>query len=350
MEWDGAARRLHGQSEDIIDFVGRLARGTGIEVRHSIHPALLAPGTEAEVEVEDIYTETDFNPDLWQRMRLWSEVVPLLAVKAVERALASWGGDPEDITHIITTGTSGWMEPGIACHVIHEVGLRDDCQKAELNFNGCFCGATCLRLARDIVRGGEAGHVLVVAAESATTHYSPVETDVSTLIANCLFSDGAAAFILGPDGPWRYERSGMSLVPGSRELLRMVPPMVPGRATYQMFLDRRVGRFLGDYFQDGPGATILDALVEDASPLPAIAVHPGGPDILNHIAEILRDRGYPEGMLETSYQTLRSNGNVGSAAMLFVLAQTLPDLKEDRLGTLAFGPGVTVEWGKYVQC
>jgi predicted naringenin-chalcone synthase len=30
--------------------------------------------------------------------------------------------------------------------------------------------------------------------------------------------------------------------------------------------------------------------------------------------------------------------------MLFVLARLLPQVEADRIGTFAFGPGVTVEW------
>lgn len=42
----------------------------------------------------------------------------------------------EDITHILTTNTSGWREPGLAAHIIHALGLPLTTAKAELNFNG----------------------------------------------------------------------------------------------------------------------------------------------------------------------------------------------------------------------
>ena len=43
--------------------------------------------------------------------------------------------------------------------------------------------------------------------------------------------------------------------------------------------------------------------------------------------------------------TLYDTGNLGAAAMLFVMARILPTVKTDRIATFAFGPGVTVEWG-----
>ncbi len=349
LEVDRKARRLHGQAESTIDMVASLTRGTGIQARHSFHPALLSPGIQPRIRVDDIYTETDFDPDLWQRMVAWRQIVPTLAAEAVERALNAWGGPIEDISHIITTCTTGWSEPGIAYHIIDKFGLRKDCQKAELNFNGCMCGATCLRLARDTIRAGEAGHVLVVAAESPTTHYAPGETDISTLVATCLFSDGATAVVLGPDGPWRFDSAGMMLVPDSSTLATMVPPMDPGQATYRMFLDRSIGSRLANFFRDGAGAQVMATIEADLPGLPALGVHPGGPNILNHLADALSGRGYAPDVLQGSFDALHNHGNLGAAALPFVLANLLPDLEEDAIGTIAIGPGVTVEWGRYVR-
>jgi predicted naringenin-chalcone synthase len=112
-----------------------------------------------------------------------------------------------------------------------------------------------------------------------------------------------------------------------------------------MFLHREVGASLGAYFRGGAGAALLDQLVGDDRP--GVAVHPGGPNILENVEDVLRGRGFPEDVLATSYDTLQTYGNLGSAAILFVLASTLPTLRSDRLVSLAFGPGVTVEWGAF---
>jgi predicted naringenin-chalcone synthase len=343
---DREMRRRHGQPPDIHETVARLARGTGIRARHSLLSAWWEGAAQGDTEigpVEDILSETDFDPPFWERMRIWRSAVPPMAALAARRAIEAWGGSPRDISHIVTTNTSGWAEPGVACHVIHALGLPDDCAKAELNFNGCFCGATCLRLARDIVRAGESKYVLVVAAEAASLHTSPVDTDISTLVASVLFADGAAAMVVGPEGTWRFDRAGMRLVPDSDGLLGMVPPVEEQQQSYRMFLHREVGARLGTYFRSGAGRQLLDWMGDGG--LPALAVHPGGPNILENVEGVLLERGYPADVLASSFDTMRSCGNLGSAAILFVLARTLPHLKSDRLGTLAFGPGVTVEWG-----
>ena len=344
---DKQIREAHGQPAEIHEMAARFARNTGILQRHTVHPAFTG---QPWSDVPDIFTDEDFDPPLWARLDLFQRYAPQLALEAARKALADWQGDPRDISHVITTATSGWMEPGLACALIEGLDLRLDTRKCELNFNGCFCGATCLRLARDTVRAGESGAVLVVALELAFTHFEPVDTQVTTLVANSLFADGAAAIILAPEGRWRYEKSGMSLVPNTAGHLTFAPPTMPGRQTYEMFLHREVGKRLARYFREEDGQPLLDALLDNnGGTPPALAVHPGGPNILEAVLRVLVDRGWPDDVLASSFHTLHHYGNLGSAAMLFVLADAVADLQGHRLATFAFGPGVTVEWGEYVR-
>lgn len=342
LEVDAAARRLHGHSEETRLLVRQFALNSGIEYRHSVEPCWL-PEDDRPAGVEDIFTPHAYDPPGWLRAREWHRTAPALALRAARAALADWGGAPSEITHVITTCTSGWSEPGIACELIYELGLSLDCQKQELNFNGCFCGMTCLRLARDIVRAGESGAVLVVAVEVASLQYDAVVDDMSTLVSSVLFADGAGAFIVAPTGTWRFERAGMSLVPDTRSMLRMAPDTERPRDTYRMFLDRHVGTRLATFFRDERGRDLLDELA--AGGRPALAVHPGGPNILEAINAVIVERGWPSDALGYSIATLRNTGNLGAAALLFVLARLLPDAAADRVAALAFGPGVTVEWG-----
>ena len=358
LEIDAKMRRTHGQPEEIIGQFQSLVKGTGIHTRHFVHPhwqngeetvattkqpAMLPPGVLAR----DIFTPNRFIPPYHERMQIFGETCVQLAIAAARRALADWGGDPQEITHIVTTCTSGWSEPGVALGVIEALGLPLDCAKAELNFNGCFCGATCLRLGRDIVRAGDAKAVLVVAVEVASTHYDVSATDTSSLVAHALFADGAAAVVLAPTGRWRYEGTGMALVPESSRMLRLDPPRSAEHTAYRMYLDRNVGLKLGEYFGTGHGSTLLMRLDPDRTqPRPALAIHPGGPNILDNLNSVFVERGWSETALQPSYTVLHNFGNLGAAAMLFVLAQILDTLQEETLLTMAFGPGVTVEWAK----
>ena len=357
LEVDEMMRKHLGQPQEVIDRLKSYAIGSGIDTRHYVHPHWLSEDDSPDnypdaIDValkKDIFTPYDFVPPHWERMCIFQDTAVKLAIKSARNAVNNWGGNVKDITHIITTCTTGWSEPGIAVAVMQDLELSLNCQKAELNFNGCFCGATCLRLARDTIRAGNAKAVLVVATEVASTHYDLNATDPGSLVSHALFADGSSAFILAPEGQWRYKETGMSLVPDSAHLLGLVPPLTPDQSGYRMILDPDVSDQLGKYFRQGPGKEILKKLDCDGKSKPALAIHPGGPKILDSVGDVFSELGWPNDAMQSSYDSLHRLGNLGAAAILFVLANRLSHIEQDQLVTMAFGPGVTVEWAELVK-
>jgi len=112
-----------------------------------------------------------------------------------------------------------------------------------------------------------------------------------------------------------------------------------------MFLHREIGARLAAYFREENGAGLLKTLLErcDGQP-PALAVHPGGPAILEAVEDVFTAKGWPPGALWASMDTLNDIGNLGSATLLFVMERVLPKAATDTVATFAFGPGLTVEW------
>jgi alpha-pyrone synthase len=85
-----------------------------------------------------------------------------------------------------------------------------------------------------------------------------------------------------------------------------------------------------------PGSTLSTAIAH-------WAIHPGGRSILDKTEAKL---GLTEAQLVPSRQTLRTNGNMSSATILFVMKEILdgPATTDgDRVCAMAFGPGLTVE-------
>ncbi len=345
IEVDQAMRARHGQSREIRESIKKFVSNSQIAVRHSINPCWQKEDQQ-DSTVEDIFTPYDFDPPAHLRAKFWHDHAPRLAIQAAKAAIANWQGDVKEITHVVTTSTTGWSEPGIAVDLIEQLGLSEDTRKIEININGCFCGASCIRTARDIIRGGEAGVVLVVAVELASVQYNIVETDISSLVSSSLFSDGAGAVLLGQGGKWNFDYSGMSLVPNTKHLLSLTPDFEREANAVKMFLHPEVAKSLATYFREARGRGLLDDFLRDQAVPPALAVHPGGPNILEGMNNVFLERGWPEDCLASSYKTLRETGNLGSAAVLFVLHNLLNQTTANDVAYLAFGPGVTVEWGR----
>src|SRR5262249_37740584 len=160
---------------------------------------------------------------------------------------------------------------------------------------------SCLRTARDIVRGGESGAVLVVGVEVASAQFNVVDQDVSQLITNILFSDGAGAVIVAPQGRWHFRRAGMSLIPDPAELRGWNPDLDRDNTTYKMHLDAGVSKALARYFRRDRGQALLDELIALAGERPALAVHPGGPNILEGMQGVFQERGWGQDALDGSY-------------------------------------------------
>jgi predicted naringenin-chalcone synthase len=116
-----------------------------------------------------------------------------------------------------------------------------------------------------------------------------------------------------------------------------------------MFLHQEVPKALAQYFSQGRGRGLLDNTLSSQSSFPALAIHPGGPNILEGIQQVFVERGWPKECLDSSYATLRETGNLGSAAILFVLHRLLAETTSDHASYFAFGPGVTVEWANLTR-
>jgi predicted naringenin-chalcone synthase/acyl carrier protein len=355
LEIDRREREKLGQSEEVIQQMAQLVKASRIKNKHTCHPFFLAkdkkpsdyPNAVGTMK-EDIYSAHNSNPPMIKRMQCYQDTAVKMCVSAAEKAVQNWGKDRSKITHILTTCTSGWTEPGIGCAVIKGLGLSQDIQKAELNFNGCFCGATCLRVARDFIRAGDAEAVLIVACEVATTHYDWNRTETERMIAQSLFADGAASLVVAKEGVWRYTQTGSAIVPNSGHLLGLRPPMEEDETMYIMTLSKFVAPSLYAYFSKGHGKDIIKKLYNPRETKPALAIHPGGPRILEAGGDVFYELGWKEDSLKASFDTFGHYGNLGSAAMLFVLANRLSsgDIEEDKLITMAFGPGVTVEYAQ----
>jgi 3-oxoacyl-[acyl-carrier-protein] synthase III len=120
------------------------------------------------------------------------ETVQMMSVAASRLALEQAGVDARQIDAVVVATVSHMLQtPAIATAIAHELGTD---QAAAFDISAA-CAGFChgVALAADMVKGGSAGHVLVIGVERLSDITDP--TDRGTAF---IFADGAGAAVVGP--------------------------------------------------------------------------------------------------------------------------------------------------------
>jgi 3-oxoacyl-[acyl-carrier-protein] synthase-3 len=129
------------------------------------------------------------------KQRRWAtpeETVQVMSVAAARGALEHAGVDARQIDAVVVATVTHLLQtPAVATAIAHELGTD---QAAAFDISAA-CAGFChgVALAGDMVRGGSAGHVLVVGVERLSDL-----TDVGDRSTAFIFADGAGAAVVGP--------------------------------------------------------------------------------------------------------------------------------------------------------
>merc|ERR1711920_811215 len=139
----------------------------------------------------------------------------------------------------------------------------------------------------------------------------------------------------------RGERAGCYLPPCLGKDTRAAMTWFPSDHCYEMYLDKSIGNSLGWYIFKNLGPMLSEACHTTDKSSVHWAIHPGGKAILEGLEKV----GVSKADLQQSRNILEQYGNMSSATILFVLQASMadPTMQKDRLFSLAFGPGLTIE-------
>lgn len=257
------------------------------------------------------------------------------------------GGCPgigaEDITHVITVSCTGFHNPGPDYYIVRDLGMSPGTQRYHLGFMGCYAAFPALRMAAQFCEAKPDAVVLVLCLELCSLHLQLSGTD-DTILANSLFSDGAAAAIVSRRKPepggrvYRIDGFRSTLVPAGEQDMAWRIGDHGFDIALSSYVPKIIGANLGEFL--APSLADIGTSIADVGHW---AIHPGGKSILDQARKSLGLR--PE-QIAASREVLRGYGNMSSASILFVLARILgqPSLgNEDTVCAVAFGPGLTVE-------
>ncbi|PUZ45071.1 hypothetical protein GQ55_8G190900 [Panicum hallii var. hallii] len=295
-------------------------------------------------------------PSLGARLRISADAVPELAAAAAERAIAEWGRQAADITHLVVTTNSGGNEPGADLRLARLLGLRPTVRRTLLYLHGCSASFIAIRLAKDIAENNRGARVLVACAHSTILPFgAPDEAQLDALVAMAIFGDGAGAAIVGADPTNPVERpifhiasSSQATLPGTEHAVAI--NLGEGGVRYRMSAE----------VPELVRSNIERCLVDSLAPLgqaaasgcgwngPFWAVHPGSRPLLDSYEAAL---GLETGKLAASRRVLSEYGNMLAATIIFVLHEMRrrrqdgeKEGEESQWGIMStLGPGLTIE-------
>jgi alkylresorcinol/alkylpyrone synthase len=271
----------------------------------------------------------------------WITAATELGERAVGDALRAAGLAPRDVDAIFFSTVTGLSSPSLDARLVNRMRMRPDVKRLPLFGLGCVAGAAAVARAADYVRAYPAHVAVVLTVELCSLTLQRDDVSVANLIAAGLFGDGAgAAIVAGAErdlrGPrivgtrsvfyddtedvmgWHISEHGFQIV---------LSPAVPAIARERLGAD--VDAFLAAYQLQRRDITRW-------------ICHPGGPKVLQGLQDAL---GLSRDDLAVSWRSLAERGNLSSASVLLILAETLaaPPPADSYGVMLAMGPGFCSE-------
>jgi len=258
-----------------------------------------------------------------------------LSSQAILSALGNAGLSTDDLFSVVVNTCTGYICPGISTYLLESLGLRRDVKVYDLVGSGCGGAIPNLEIAESLLEKSGDKVVASISVEVCSATFQ-MGDDLSLLVSNALFGDGAAAAVLWkrPQG-LELVASASCYVPEDREAIRFVHK--EGQlhnqlsTTLPQLVRKAVARVVGELLS--PRSLKTEDVLH-------WAIHTGGEKIINSIKDEL---GLSEGQVGATRKILRDYGNMSSPTVLFVLDQLLQGGMDrgDWCMMLAFGAGLS---------
>jgi alkylresorcinol/alkylpyrone synthase len=322
---------LSGQVNRAV--VERFHRNAGVETRHTAIPLGEYAGLADFGAANDAFIEAGVQ----------------LGARAVVDALKAVDLAPDDVDLIISTTVTGLAVPSLDARVAGLIGLREDVVRVPIVGLGCVAGAAGVSRLNDYLLGHPDDVAVLMSVELCSLTVQRDDPSVPNLVASGLFGDGAAAVVAA--GSARAAQLTPAAWP-QPEVVATRSRLYPdsertmgwdvGAGGLKIVLDAAVPDVVRRYLGDDVDRFLADRGLTRAD-LEWYVAHPGGPKVLEALQETL---GVDRDALGLTWDSLRRIGNLSSASVLHVLADTLAD-RPPRPGSyglmLAMGPGFCSE-------
>lgn len=326
-----------------------------IDTRRTALAELSLTDTSENPKFYDARSGLLLKPSTKTRNDIFAVEATKLFIEAAANAVDRCGGiSAQDITHVITVSCTGFFNPGPDYKVVRALGLDPSVQRYHLGFMGCYAAFPAMRAAKAFCNADPRAVVLVVSAELCSLHVR-TSNDPDAIMGSSLFADGAAAAVitarddLPDDGPAiQLDHFETVLTPVGEESMAWNI----GDEGFEMVLGTYVPHIIDDHIVGALEPLLAHDPSMNSLPYREIehwAIHPGGRSILDKVEAKLE---LSEAQLFPARETLRTVGNMSSATVMFVLKRILEQPfngGNERICSMAFGPGLTVETGLFTR-
>ena len=326
----------HKGAHNLIDKLQGIITHSKISNRYSCLPDFYS-------KTYELFAPDNYEPFVDERLRLFREKIVPLSIKVIDQLLFRTHVAAKQITHIITVTCTGLIAPGLEFHLAEHYKLHH-AEKLSLNFLGCYAALKAIQQANHIATANPNACILIVCAELSSLHFN-TSTSMEDIIANLLFSDGAAALLVcGNKSPihanrpcYQIDNIGGVSIPGTLDQMKWSVTAT----SFRMYLSREIVSSLRTNIK----SAIDDFLDGEESDFDYWAIHPGGIRIVEAVQDALQ---LSDEKINDSLAVLRNYGNMSSPTILFIIKNIFTKIGMSRKATnkifsCAFGPGLNVE-------
>lgn len=337
----GVLPEHHYTQAQITDaFVGVIATGGGLEegVLRRFHGNAGVEQRSLALPLEEYAGLADFT----QANDLFITHAVDLGSRAVVAALEAAGLTAADVDLVVCATVTGIAVPTLEARIAAQIGMRPDVKRMPLVGLGCVAGAAGLARVHDYLAGHPDEVAVLVAVELCSLTVQRDDVSVPNLVASGLFGDGAAAVVARGgdpvDGAVGVVDTRSRLYPDSERTMGFD---VTGTGL-RIVLDAQVPTVISHYIRDDIDGFLADHGLVRAD-IGWWVCHPGGPKVIEALEDALE---LPREAVQLTWDSLARIGNLSSASVLHVLADTMRE-RPPQPGSwgvvMAMGPGFCSE-------
>ncbi|MEC7985808.1 MAG: 3-oxoacyl-[acyl-carrier-protein] synthase III C-terminal domain-containing protein [Myxococcota bacterium] len=309
-----------------------------------LHKAVSVGGRYLALKREEYYEIENFTQSNDHFIRVATEV----GEKAIRAALNKANLNASDVDALFFVSVTGVSTPSIDARMMNRLPFRKDTKRIPIFGLGCVAGAAGLARVHDYLRAYPDQVAILLSVELCSLTLQREDLSIANLISSGLFGDGGACIVAVGDERAKTISSSEERPSVYATQSRFYPDTEDvmgwsiGEKGFRVILQARVPQLARDFIR-GDVDEFLAAHQLTRADIKWWVCHTGGPKVIDAFRDALE---IPEEAVSLTRKSLRSVGNLSSASVLFVLADTIrerPTQKGDLGLLMAMGPGFCCE-------